>query len=456
VVGVGRLWGCHQVTPPPVRAVPLPRFAGGGVALADNWSSARDLLMLHAFADAACADILDESKGGNFIMVCRDLLKKRRSLALFHSSRGVVLPKRHTAQVGMTLRSLSLHIAFSAAPVVVKWLTRQSRPSAKVFDILLFPWPFRVQSPEFTCLDGESELAKRNEQHRYFQYAPEAGADSRGVTELDDVLKNLKNELGDANVDLVVLPECAMQDPLIGTFKGVLQKHKVGGYVVGLWGRTGDHELSTNLLELGIQESRSGQESEPETSFLTTQQSKHHRWRLDRGQIAGYSLSRSLDPKYIWWEAIQLKPREITFVDLSSDVTVAPLICEDLARQDPAAQLIRAVGPSLVIALLMDGPQLRTRWSANYATVLADDPGSSVLTVTCRGMVDRWQSAHQARRGVVALWKDCKSGLAREIEITDSKAILLRLEVEESREYSADDRWRDRKHLVLREVLPVR
>ena len=47
----------------------------------------------------------------------------------------------------------------------------------------------------------------------------------------------------------------------------------------------------------------------------------------------------------------------------------AVLICEDLARQEPAAELIRAVGSNLVIALLMDGPQLNNRWPARYAAV---------------------------------------------------------------------------------------
>jgi len=49
------------------------------------------------------------------------------------------------------------------------------------------------------------------------------------------------------------------------------------------------------------------------------------------------------------------------------------LICEDLARLDPVNDLVRAVGPNLVMSLLMDGPQLTTRWPARYATVLADD-----------------------------------------------------------------------------------
>jgi hypothetical protein len=49
----------------------------------------------------------------------------------------------------------------------------------------------------------------------------------------------------------------------------------------------------------------------------------------------------------------------------------------------PGADVMNAIGPNLVIALLMDGPQREHRWPGRYATVLADDPGSAVLTVTC-------------------------------------------------------------------------
>ena len=42
---------------------------------------------------------------------------------------------------------------------------------------------------------------------------------------------------------------------------------------------------------------------------------------------------------------------------------------------DEVAELIRDVGPTLVVTILLDGPQLATRWTARYAGVLADDPG---------------------------------------------------------------------------------
>jgi hypothetical protein len=44
------------------------------------------------------------------------------------------------------------------------------------------------------------------------------------------------------------------------------------------------------------------------------------------------------------------------------------------------AELLRDVGPTLVVTILLDGPQLGSRWTARCASVLADDPGSAVLT----------------------------------------------------------------------------
>ena len=41
-------------------------------------------------------------------------------------------------------------------------------------------------------------------------------------------------------------------------------------------------------------------------------------------------------------------------------VTVVSLVCEDLAGLDEVAELLRAIGPTLVITTLLDGP-LRKR-----------------------------------------------------------------------------------------------
>ena len=121
-------------------------------------------------------------------------------------------------------------------------------------------------------------------------------------------------------------------------------------------------------------------------------------------------------------------------------MTLCHLVCEDLARVDPVAELIRAVGPTLVIALLLDGPQLQHRWPARYSSVLADDPGSSVLSVTCLGMAHRYQAPGRPPSRVIGLWKDVKMGF-RELEFGDhAQGLLLKLRAETREEFTADGR----------------
>jgi hypothetical protein len=177
--------------------------------------------------------------------------------------------------------------------------------------------------------------------------------------------------------------------------------------------------------------------------FSVLHQHKHHRWRIDRAQIEQYGLGGTLNPNRDWWEHIEARGREVSFVPLNDDLVLCCLICEDLARQDPVSDLIRAVGPNLVIALLMDAPQVGARWPARYATVLADDPGSSVLTLTSAGMVDlaRPPAGVKSSRSI-ALWKDARSlAGAQEIELpAGHDAILLNLYCEQAEEWTADGR----------------
>jgi hypothetical protein len=121
------------------------------------------------------------------------------------------------------------------------------------------------------------------------------------------------------------------------------------------------------------------------------------------------------------------------------------LVCEDLARQDPAADLIRAVGPNILIALLMDGPQLGGRWPARYASVLAEDPGTSVLTLTSLGMAERSrpvvQSGQRASPSrVIGLWRDAAEGEFQIALDPGDDACVLSLERRFRTEYSADGR----------------
>lgn len=108
------------------------------------------------------------------------------------------------------------------------------------------------------------------------------------------------------------------------------------------------------------------------------------------------------------------------------------------------ADIIRAVGPNLVMALLMDGPQTKERWAARYATVLADDPGCSVLSLTSSGMAQLSRPATgPSRSRVVALWKDAFRG-ATEIELpAGCDAVAVSLSIRYREEFTADGRGED-------------
>jgi hypothetical protein len=103
------------------------------------------------------------------------------------------------------------------------------------------------------------------------------------------------------------------------------------------------------------------------------------------------------------------------------------------------------VGHTLLIALLMDGPQLRGRWPSRYASVLAEDPGTSVLTLTSLGMAERSRPVLQETGNraepirSIALWRDVESG---EHEITldaGENACVPSLVCRTRNEFSADD-----------------
>src|SRR5262249_18481684 len=100
-------------------------------------------------------------------------------------------------------------------------------------------------------------------------------------------------------------------------------------------------------------------------------------------------------------------------------------VCEDLAKNDEVAELVRSIGPTCVLAPLLDGPQLTSRWAARYASVLADDPGSAVLTLSSFGMVERSMPQGRDRSSAIALWKDPTPG-CREISLeAGAQGVLL-------------------------------
>lgn len=159
-----------------------------------------------------------------------------------------------------------------------------------------------------------------------------------------------------------------------------------------------------------------------------------------------------------WWEQIDVSQRECKFFVFRHGACLAPLVCEDLARIDPVQTAIRAVGPNLVVALLMDGPQLENRWSGRYATVLADDPGCSVLSFTSLGLIARQAHRDGGTDSRIALWRQPYDRTKELVLPWGQHALLLRLS-EEWSEHILPDGRSDRTTTAryrFKSVLPIR
>ena len=252
--------------------------------------------------------------------------------------------------------------------------------------------------------------------------------------------------------DGIVLPECALTSEIAKELVETLKANdiKIEFLITGVLDVDPDTKATYNRAQTFVLRKGEG--------AVKREQNKHHRWRLDRRQAEGYALDFDNDYENDqWWEDIDVGNRQLPFFGLRKDMSVTTLICEDLARADPAMSVIRAVGPNLVIALLMDGPQLETRWPGRYATVLADDPGSAVLSFTCSAMVDRsnWRQARPAR--TIGLIRDA-NGRTQEVPLPqDSLGVLLTLESVKKHQTTLDNRSDNEvsRQLKLRHMLPL-
>src|SRR5262249_29399592 len=150
----------------------------------------------------------------------------------------------------------------------------------------------------------------------------------------------------------------------------------------------------------------------------------------------------ALHPGVRWWEATDVPRRTVHFLEMGDEVALACLVCEDLAQIDSVGEVIRSVGPTCVFTPLLDGPQLSSRWAARYASVLADDPGWAVLTLTSLGMVQRCRPHGRDSAPVIALRKDPERGF-REIKLeSGAQGVVLTLCGAYTARRSADGRRR--------------
>jgi hypothetical protein len=424
--------------------MPLKRLT-----MAHDWRLCEALLTLHAIADEACAGLssaLDapDGKGCVYRARARELLARTGSLARIPSCFVRVLPKARTPGNSTSLRSLSRYACVQSPGVEVRWYKMPTRrqgsgPWAHHCNLLLLPWPLRVRGSDFRALEGSVQKLA-NEPVGFFEFAPSEGLD------LDLVDRTLVAALEEVDsVDCVYLPESAVEEGEIDDLEALLERHRVPFLCAGVRQCSEQpRRLAGNWVHFGVSprlETGGRQPSSTPEQWFHIRQNKHHRWSLDEAQIYQYHLGGALHPHVRWWEATEVPRRSVQFVQIAGGVTLAFLVCEDLAQNDDVAHVLRSVGPTQVLTPLLDGPQLPSRWAARYASVFADDPGSAVLTLTSFGMVQRSRPHGRDSSPVVALWKDPARGI-REIALeTGAQGVLLTCSAGRTTRRSIDGRW---------------
>lgn len=348
-----------------------------------------------------------------------------------------VMPKLRVAAVGATIRNLSRNLALLPGRGEMRcfWDMTDAEPKSEdseTLDILLIPAPFNLKATDF-CAETDENIGKKsadlhNDKPNWESFhLTQSWLDTDEKVEafLQDctsLLMAAKSET--RNVNAVILPEYALTwevfDRLCTRLKDYAEDLE---FVVSGASGNCDGQASNTLL------TRVWQRRQP-VLHVTNSRRKHHRWRLDRQQVECYGLGAVLNPKVqCWWESTLIGQRELYFHRFRKDSAFAALICEELARSDVCHDILRAVGPNLVFALLMDTAQVRERWPAQYAGSLADDPGCAVLSFTSYALVERSMRNRKSGSRSVALWKDDRNTFVEmEMPVGPSpSAILLSL-----------------------------
>ena len=402
------------------------------------------LLQIHAIADTACAGFgLPSAPPPEVALVhclANLLLTARGSLSRVAKHYGVVLPKLRTPQCGLTIRSLAHHVTLHTSEVEVMW---RSVPwpnmQENTINILVVPWPLSVDEARFVAQPETFESV------RYFAYEPPPPEHERACVERTyQLVKRLHEQ--HLHVHVIAMPELALSED---GYLRLLQRLQSA--------REDEIIRHVPMIITGVSTVDSGGNEVRLATYFAGRwyectQQKHHRWKIDRNQVRQYQLEGRLSTARDWVEQIDVAQRRLTFLAPTGWLALAPLICEDLAQLEPVSDLIRGVGPTLLVALLLDGPQLKERWSARYAGVFADDPGTAVLTVTALGMAERSRrTGPDDGRGnrTAALWKDQLTGWQTFDVPRDADALLVTISASWREEFTADGRTDHKSASVL-------
>lgn len=418
----------------------------------------RTAYALMAIADEACADVgyLGSADSSHWIAkMVRDVVtpeptkKTGRSQIQAHTIVSIttdivdpdvvcVQAKARTPNVGAALRNMSHNLAMlpSRKEMGVHWqapFTALARGDDVPLNLLLVPFPYVAADDDFYVTSKGWERAPKpsgwfNVRQRWLEAGPDA------------IVKFIEQLIAAANkpINGIILPELSLNWKTYERLARRLRdRHPdveflVAGSSNNCAGASGNFALATHFFEEG-----------KKRKMASMSRGKHHRWMLNRYQIERYGLQAALphskDGGY--WEHISLNHREIHVNAFRGSSVFTVMICEDLARSDPVHEPLRAVGPNLVFVLLMDGPQVEQRWAARYSLGLAEDPGSSVLTLTSRALVARANEGYEPQSWSVGIWQDGDGHSPKRIVCPPgTDAIVVSLKGQETTESTLDGR----------------
>lgn len=456
--------GWHEITIEQIRDLQVPSPNEPTPDQRRIWEVCKIILELHALADEACEGLgitaknswkeqpfrnshKDKSKQHDRLDMdvktihgmANILLAYTGSLSRLPVSVVRVLPKLRTPNVGLTLRSFSHNVTMHQTEVDVMWRTMPwVNIDENTINMMIVPWPYTME-PTWFKPSVHTTPRNSSERTRYFEY--EGSPTPFDPEKLLTMLQNAETSVH--RIHLIVFPELALTEGNLEAILQALAKNKARDQVpmvlTGVRDSAPD-DLGTNQVVLSTFFAG---------KWYQFKQDKHHRWRLDGKQIKQYNLGGALAGGKEWWEAIRISRRKLSVLAPNNWLALCPLICEDLARLEPVSEIIRGIGPTLLIAILLDGPQLSERWPSRYASVLADDPGTSVLTVSALGLTKRSLNDYGGGDGldIVALWKDSVTG-ARTIPIQQSEklkdgasvGVVLTISAHWKEEFTSDGR----------------
>ncbi|MER8772232.1 hypothetical protein NKH63_26455 [Mesorhizobium sp. M0960] len=362
-----------------------------------------------------------------------------------------VQPKNRISAVGCNMRNLTRNLAYipHVGNVRCHWhqpINSTLQEDADALDILIIPLPFVIEDNWFRTKSTALPHDDRRPRWGNFEIAQDWLVDQSALIEMvAQEVQKAKKQLGTEYLNGVIFPEYALTEPVFNKIcDRIKQIAPELEFAITGSSTNCDTEEGNFVLTAIWKNNRLDALSEKENRYLLTSRRKHHRWRLSGDQILDYNLQGILDESAAWWESHRIAQREIHFFHFRQTSVFTTMICEDLARSDPCHDILRAIGPNLLFAILMDGPQTRFRWPARYAATLADDPGTSVLTVTSLGLMDRSTRAGKyPPNSTVAMWRD-ESGTTRELTLDEgSRSLLLSLEAKNVVDQTLDGRIND-------------